>query len=226
MIFKSLFFATTALLCVCTVAAPAQAGQLFPPNNIGSNPNISCPHGGVLTWDADHVDCVNPTPGVTVTSCPAGQVLTGISSGSPICVVPTPTLSLSCPAGEVLTGILNGAPTCIQAGGQPTGFHAGWPDAIICYYNYVGNGNPAPFSVDSASLVFWHDETLTGYSLTGPGRVQIYHTIYAAEWMAWNDADGSYNTSHGAEATGGCAGMTMSEIVAEGQAFGFAMKLQ
>ena len=84
MIFKTRFLATSTLLCLCTIAASAQAGQLFPPNNIGSNPDVSCPHGGVLTWHGDHVDCVNPTPGVTV-SCPAGQVLTGINNGNAVC---------------------------------------------------------------------------------------------------------------------------------------------
>ena len=84
MIFKSHFFAASALICFCTAAAPAQAGALFPPDNIGKNPNVACPNGQVLSWQGDRVDCVNPTPGVTV-SCPAGQVLTGITNGVPTC---------------------------------------------------------------------------------------------------------------------------------------------
>jgi len=64
--------------------SPANAGQLFPPNNIGANPNIACPNGQLLSWQGDHVDCTNPTPGVTI-SCPEGQVLTGIASGVPSC---------------------------------------------------------------------------------------------------------------------------------------------
>jgi len=77
--------ALTFVLASFAAFSPAKAGQLFPPNNIGSNPNISCPNGELLSWKGDHVDCTNPTPGVTV-SCPEGQVLTGITHGSPLCV--------------------------------------------------------------------------------------------------------------------------------------------
>ena len=84
MFFKSHCLATAALICFCTLATSAQAGQLFPPNNIGQNPNVSCPNGELLTWHGDRVDCTSPTPGVTV-SCPAGQVLTGITNGVPVC---------------------------------------------------------------------------------------------------------------------------------------------
>ena len=92
MIVKSLFFTTAALLSFFAISPSAQAGQLFPPNNIGSNANVSCPNtaqlspnAGVLTWNGDHVDCVNPTLGVTVSSCPAGSILTGINQGQPVC---------------------------------------------------------------------------------------------------------------------------------------------
>jgi hypothetical protein len=76
-----------AFLSVCLLAllaVPAQAGQLFPPANIGANPNVKCPNGEMLTWVVDHVECANPTPGVTV-SCSSGQVLTGIQNGQPVC---------------------------------------------------------------------------------------------------------------------------------------------
>ena len=82
--FKSYFYAATAFICFGSLSVPAHAGQLFPPANIGSNPNTSCPNGSLLTWRGDHVDCANPTPGVTV-SCPSGQVLNGISNGVPMC---------------------------------------------------------------------------------------------------------------------------------------------
>lgn len=85
MIFKPCVFATAVFFCFCTVSASAHAGQLFPPNNIGSNPNVACPNGGVLTWNVDHVDCVNPTPGVSV-SCPAGTVLQQVVNGNPTCL--------------------------------------------------------------------------------------------------------------------------------------------
>ena len=74
-----------SICLLALLAVPAQAGQLFPPANIGPKPDVACPSGKVLTWNVDHVDCVNPTPGVTV-SCPAGQVLTGIQNGQPVCV--------------------------------------------------------------------------------------------------------------------------------------------
>jgi hypothetical protein len=83
--FKFIYSTTTALVVLCTLVGAAKAGQLFPPNNIGSNPNVSCPNGELLTWHGDRVDCENPTPGVSV-SCPAGQVLNGIANGAPVCI--------------------------------------------------------------------------------------------------------------------------------------------
>jgi hypothetical protein len=75
-----------ALLAVPAQAWLAQAGQLFPPQNIGSNANVKCPSGQVLTWNVDHVDCVDPTAGVTF-ACPSGQVLTSIVNGRPVCLI-------------------------------------------------------------------------------------------------------------------------------------------
>jgi hypothetical protein len=74
-----------ALLAVPAQAGLAQAGQLFPPQNIGANANVKCPSGQVLTWNKDHVDCVDPTAGVTF-ACPSGQVLTSIVNGQPVCL--------------------------------------------------------------------------------------------------------------------------------------------
>ena len=96
---------------LCTLASQVQAGQLFPPNNIGQNTNVPCPNGELLTWNGDHVDCTNPTPGVSV-SCPAGQFLTGISNGSPICAPDNDSVSIACPAGQFLSAISNGSPVC------------------------------------------------------------------------------------------------------------------
>ena len=89
MTFKSYFYTATAFICFGSLSVPAHAGQLFPPANIGTRPNVSCPSGSVLTWHGDHVDCADPTPGVTV-SCPAGQIMTGIANGQAVCVA-TPT---------------------------------------------------------------------------------------------------------------------------------------
>lgn len=64
------------------------AGQLFPPENIGSNPSVACPDGGVLSWSGTSVKCVDPTAGVNVT-CDKGLTLTGINYGKAVCVDPT-----------------------------------------------------------------------------------------------------------------------------------------
>lgn len=80
----------TGLLCLIFSAgvimplAPAKAGTLFPPANIGANRDVPCPNGTVLSWTGDSVVCKDPTPGVSV-SCPAGKVMTGISSGQAVC---------------------------------------------------------------------------------------------------------------------------------------------
>ena len=84
MFYHSRVSALALVLTILAASSTANAGQLFPPDNIGSNPNVPCPYGEVVTWHGDRVDCVNPTPGVTV-SCPVGQVLTGITNGVPVC---------------------------------------------------------------------------------------------------------------------------------------------
>lgn len=92
MFFKSHFFATAALICFCTLATSVQAGQLFPPGGLPTNaegePDATqnCPNGEVLSWNGANgaVECVDPTSGVTI-SCPAGQVLTGITNGQALC---------------------------------------------------------------------------------------------------------------------------------------------
>ncbi|MGD0762499.1 MAG: hypothetical protein ABR929_04780 [Roseiarcus sp.] len=86
--FTSRFYATTALVYFIALATltSAQAGQLFPPNNL-PDPKQSCPNGQVLSWTGGDgtVDCTDPTPGVTVPSCPAGQGLTGLNQGVATC---------------------------------------------------------------------------------------------------------------------------------------------
>ncbi len=78
--------ASLKVLCLAALFAlgsvPAQAGQLFPPEN--QRTGGSCTDGQVLGWSGDSVKCTNPTPGVKV-SCPAGQVLAGIKQGQPDC---------------------------------------------------------------------------------------------------------------------------------------------
>lgn len=73
------------------IASHANAGQLFPPNNLG-NPKLNCPNGQLLAWNGGKgtVECNDPTPGVTL-ACPTGEFLTGISNGKPICEIVTAT---------------------------------------------------------------------------------------------------------------------------------------
>jgi hypothetical protein len=161
MILQSRFIAVASLIGFCSLAAPpVQAGQLFPPDNIGANPNVSCPNGGVLTWHGDRVDCVNPTPGVSV-SCPPGHVLTGISNGSPICISSNIQVmkvnagswylasndrwysdaTAVCPSGMIATG---GGGNCdAAAGAGVTALIYSNPVGATAYYASCTSGNPS-----------------------------------------------------------------------------------
>lgn len=174
MIFKTRFFASTALYCICTIATSAQAGQLFPPNNIGSNPNVSCPNGGVLTWNGDHVDCVNPTPGVSV-SCPAGQVLTGINNGVPVCSIPQLPL-------RIVTAFGNLA--------QDAAFAACNDDEVIV----SGGGTCTTFPNGT-----W--ATLISSTPVKKGQELIYG-LYSPAYSAPVTTDGWYADCNGSGATG------------------------
>ena len=81
--------ASLKVLCLAALFAlgsvPAQAGQLFPPEN--QRTGGSCTDGQVLGWSGDSVKCTNPTPGVNI-SCPAGQVLRQVVNGVPTCIAP------------------------------------------------------------------------------------------------------------------------------------------
>ncbi len=94
MSFKFCFLFGTVLFYLCTIAASAQAGKLFPPSNIGANPNIPCPSNQLLAWTGDAVACANPTPGVSV-SCPAGTVLNALNGASPPTCVSVPSCSVN-----------------------------------------------------------------------------------------------------------------------------------
>ncbi len=131
MVFNARLYATAALASFMLLAplASAQAGQLFPPNNIGSNPNVPCPNGSMLDWTGDAVECTDPTPGVTV-SCPQGQVLNGITNGKPVCsygkmagvfvlgdngfcIADNPVIgACSCPGGYAASYILDWTVNC------------------------------------------------------------------------------------------------------------------
>ena len=112
-------YATLAVVAFFVLAPlAAQAGQLFPPADLAAagTPNVSCPNGKVLTWGKlasaptdPVIICADPTPGVTVT-CPAEQVLTGITNGQAVCAASNS--STSCPANQVMVGIAKGVPVC------------------------------------------------------------------------------------------------------------------
>lgn len=72
------------LVLFLSLMPTAWAGSLFPPENIGSDPNVACPNGKVLAWSGDSVVCQDPTPGVSL-KCPTGQILTEIKNGTPVC---------------------------------------------------------------------------------------------------------------------------------------------
>jgi hypothetical protein len=126
-------YALLSSVCLLAVlAVPAQAGQLFPPSNIGPNPNVKCPSGQVLTWNVDHVECTNPTPGVTV-SCPTGQTLTGIQYGQPVCV----PLS-KCGADNVVT--TPNTATCPMVPNLVTGNAINWAaPGLNNFLSWTGN---------------------------------------------------------------------------------------
>lgn len=103
------FLAITLGVFACSLPITSQAGILFPPANIGDNPNVKCPNGQVLNWTGQTVECADPTPGVTI-SCPPGQTLTGVTNGIATCssILPqcTPRYSTSAikgPCGAVST---------------------------------------------------------------------------------------------------------------------------
>ena len=104
-----------ASLAFFLLVGTAQAGSLFPPDNLAS-PNTPCPSNQVLRWSGDSVVCADPSLGVSVAACPAGQVMAGISNGLPVCRTltcrqvqavggpPTYISQATCNADEILTG--------------------------------------------------------------------------------------------------------------------------
>lgn len=150
-------FVFHALLLVL-LTAPAFAGTLFPPANSAKNGVgiYACADKSALVWSTDNggsLKCTDTSSMVTIASCPAGQVLTGVTNGVPTCIVPPSnnTLNISCPAGQVLSGISNGSAVCTTASTSST---PSTPAAVTasCQSNYVlsgiNNGVPVciPFS--------------------------------------------------------------------------------
>lgn len=112
MAFYTNLFATATFVSFVVLApfVSAQAGQLFPPSNL-SDPAQSCPNGATLSWNgaSGSVDC---TPIATSSNCESG-VASGVSGGAPVCVDPTPQVTTtSCPAGQFMVQITGGTPVC------------------------------------------------------------------------------------------------------------------
>ena len=128
MAFKSHFFTAAALVSFMafTAISSAQAGQLFPPANIGAQPNAACPNGYLLDWTGQSVECTNPTPGVTV-SCANGTVMTGILNGVAQCTNPPVSNNAAYTVSNISTGYTNWNQLMAQAGvydtnhGRPNG---------------------------------------------------------------------------------------------------------
>ena len=136
MSFKSRFYATAALVSLFAFApfASTQAGQLFPPANIGKNPNVTCPNGQLLGWTGDAVACADPTPGVTV-SCPSGDVLTGITNGVADCV-PLPTATST--TTTVSSGGGSSPPVTVVTPPPPPPTLLPYPSVIMCDGGAIG----------------------------------------------------------------------------------------
>ncbi|MDR3423957.1 MAG: hypothetical protein P4M13_02605 [Alphaproteobacteria bacterium] len=74
----------------------------------------SCPAGQVMTGMTNGApQCANT---VTIPNCPSGQMMTGINDGQPVCG----STSIQCPAGQVLYSEVNGTTTCVANDGTYT----------------------------------------------------------------------------------------------------------
>ncbi len=182
------------ILVYCFILLPclAQAGQLFPPDNASGA--TTCPSGQVLKWVNNSVRCEDPSPGVTITGCPSGQMMTAVSSGHPVCAaVPSTPINVTCPSGQVLTGISNGSPVC-------TTLTVSAPVTVSCPSGYVlsaiANGTPTCVNNNGAfggtyGVAAWSSYTnpLTGARSCPAG----YHAV---------------QTSHGTNSCNGCVWYT------------------
>jgi len=152
-----------------SAAQTAQAGRVLPPINL---PN--CIGNNVfLSWstnDNGSVQCQDPSPAVSIPNCPAGQYISGIQNGVPVCSTapsgscppgevlvsvggggvtcasPLANLNANCPAGQVMVSINGGAPTCANPS----------PDVSVanCTSGYVMTGisNGSPVCTAASSL--------------------------------------------------------------------------
>lgn len=82
------------------------------PSTVYTQTGQICPVGALLVsfTSGGSIVCSSYSSTLTV-SCPAGQVLTGLSNNQPVCAT-LPTNTLVCPTGQYLTGIANGQAQC------------------------------------------------------------------------------------------------------------------
>jgi hypothetical protein len=88
----------------------AQAGSLFPPEGTSGE----CPSGKVLFWTGSSVTCKDPSPGVTIAACPAGQVMVEIKNGAAKCVNPNDYINTVCPSGQMMVQLEKGKAKCLS----------------------------------------------------------------------------------------------------------------
>ncbi len=202
MTFKSRLYATAALISFITVAplASAQAGQLFPPGNtINNDATNDCPTGSTLSWNGAKgtVECTGIS---TATNCPAGQVLTSIKNGAPVCGSP-----MVVNGREDITGFSNkvvsitlSQPGFLQAscyvdahfgnhaytGGQEAGTLA------VVYVDGQKCGIDRSFQYPSSNISF-ADTTYCGENVTA-GE----HTLTCGVWPYGQDVGGENDDLH------------------------------
>ncbi|MDR3423863.1 MAG: hypothetical protein P4M13_02120 [Alphaproteobacteria bacterium] len=81
---------------------------------VGISTINSCPAGQVMTGMTNGApQCANT---VTIPGCPSGQMMTGINDGQPVCGGTT----IQCPTGQVLSSDVNGTVTCVANDGTYT----------------------------------------------------------------------------------------------------------
>ena len=127
------------LLCMVSFA---HAGQLFPPS--GASGGVPCSGGKVLGWTGSGVKCIDPSPGVSTDSCPAGQVVSKVTKGKVECIVPP--LTTGCGGNSAIQRLTNGQASCISIESEGIGGGTSTPLSISCpsgkFLKGISNGNP------------------------------------------------------------------------------------
>lgn len=122
--FRFSAFACVVVTVVLAVPPPAFAGQLFPPYNNGLEAQEPCQNSSVLTWTGQGVSCTDASAGITVASCPSGQMMVGINKGRAVCAavpVPAPTTTADSGGYGGLVMVDKGGATCVDPDGCVVG---------------------------------------------------------------------------------------------------------